>query len=349
MGKSIVGMDIGGSRIRAVEVEGYNKSQPVLVRYGEVTVPVEAIRDGEVIEPNTVAAALRRLWSTAGFKTKDVAMGVGNQKVLVRDLTVPRLPIKQIREALPFQVQDMLPVPVADAILDFYPISEGTGPTGPTISGLLVAAVKATVLANVDAVQLAGLNPVSVDLKPFALSRILTRGSLSTQVVAIIDIGADTTNVVIADRSVPQFVRIIPTGGDALTEALQKRLELNLVDADQVKRTIGVSRTDVPAEQRPALEVIFEVTSALLGSLRNTLSFYSNAHAHAPVQRIVLTGGASYLPGFAQALGEQTHLPVEYGDPSHGLQLGKTMDAALLASRPTDFVVPLGLAIGSAA
>ena len=114
MATRIVGLDFGNDTVRAVELENAEKARPVVVRYGEIAVPEGAIRSGEVREVLTVAAAVKKLWSTAGFTSKDVVLGMGNQRVLARDLTVPRMSITQIREALPFQVQDMLPVPVAD-------------------------------------------------------------------------------------------------------------------------------------------------------------------------------------------------------------------------------------------
>ena len=122
MASNIVGIDIGSASIRAVEVSTGSRGATSIMRFAEIAVPEGATSRGEVLEPNTVAGALKQLWSLGRFRTKDVALGVGNQRVLSRDLTVPKAPMARIRESLPFQVQDLLPVPVGDAILDFYPI-----------------------------------------------------------------------------------------------------------------------------------------------------------------------------------------------------------------------------------
>jgi type IV pilus assembly protein PilM len=349
MARSIVGLDIGRDSVRGVEVENADKAKPTVVRIQEIPLPEGAVRSGEVREIGTVSSAIRRLWSTGGFKTKDVVIGIGNQRVLARDLTVPRMSIQQIRESLPFQVQEMLPVPVNDAILDFYPISEGQGDNGPVVNGLLIAAIKDSVMGNVNAVRQAGLNPVHVDLLPFALTRVLARGPLARGTVALVDIGANTTNVVVCSMGVPQFVRMIPAGGDDLTKALINRLEIGPDQAEMAKRTRGYSSSPAISElDRRTAESIHESTSELLNSLRNTINYFSNARQNEPIQAIILGGGASRLPGFAQALGEITRLQVIPADPFATFGLSRSV----AKKSPTEFLsmtMALGLALGSAA
>jgi type IV pilus assembly protein PilM len=348
MTASIVGIDIGSSALRAVEVSDPSKAKPTLVRYHEVQLPDGAVSRGEVVEPNTVAAALKSLWSAGGFKSKNVVLGMGNHRVLARDLTVPKMSIKRIREALPFQVQDMLPVPVADALLDFYPISESNGDSGPEINGLLIVAVKEAVQSNVKAVQLAGLTPVQVDLIPFALSRVTHRSQEDKGAIAQIDVGVATTTVVVTQAGVPQFVRLIPAGGGDLTQALVLRLGITAEEAEALKRTKGLTpATDV--EGQLAAAVIREVTIELLGSLRNTVTYFVNTRQNIPVTKIVLTGGGAQLDGFSQALGEMTRLPVAAAEPSGSVVLGRGISTDALRATRGAFTVALGLALGSKA
>jgi type IV pilus assembly protein PilM len=351
MANTVVGVDIGSSTLRAVELQDASKSRPTIVRFGEIALPPGSVRGGEVLEPHTVASALKRLWSTSGFRSRNVILGMGNQRVLVRDLSVPRMSAERIRESLPFLVQDMLPVPVVDAVLDFYPVAETDGEQGPMVAGLLVAAVKDAVMANVKAVQLAGLNPVEVDLLPFALSRALGSGARGVGVVAIVDVGAATTNVLITIDGVPQFARIIPAGGDDLTQALAARLDISADDAERYKRTLGLASGKVPDQHRVAVETIYEVTSELLASLRNTIGYFVNQRGLAGVGRIVLSGGGAQLPGFARALSELTVTPVVSGDPFEGIAQARTArpsKGSAEPSAPHNIAVALGLALGSA-
>jgi type IV pilus assembly protein PilM len=349
MAKRIVGLDIGRDTVRAVEVENADKARPTVSRVYEVPVPEDAVQSGEVREIHTVTSAIKRLWSTGGFRTKDVVIGMGNQRVLARDLTLPRMSLSQIRESLPFQVQDMLPVPVHDALLDFYPISEGIGENGPVVNGLLIAAIKDSVMANVKAVSEAGLNVVQVDLIPFALSRVLIRGPLLRGTVALIDIGASTTNVVVTTEGVPQFVRMIPAGGADVTKALVARMEISPEQAEGFKRSRGLTSAAPASEQeRAAAEIIHTSTSDLLNSLRNTLTYFSNTRQNDPVLTIVLTGGGSQLQGFAQALGDITRIPITPADPFDSLDLSRTVKKSDARERQT-LTVALGLALGSVA
>jgi type IV pilus assembly protein PilM len=342
MGTTVVGVDIGSSSLRAVELQDADKAKPTVLRFDELALPPGAVRGGEVVEPNTVATSLKRLWSQAGFRSKDVILGMGNQRVLVRDLSVPRMSIERIRESLPFLVQDLLPVPVADAVLDFYPVAEVDGDSGPMVSGLLVAAVKEGVLANVRAAQLAGLRPVAVDLLPFALSRAIGMGGAGT--IALVDVGAATTNLLITQGGVPQFARIIPAGGDDLTQALASQLSISPEDADRIKRTLGLaSSKQLPDEHRAAVEVIYGVTSELLGGIRNTISYFTNQREMASIDRIVLSGGGAMLPGFARALSELTLVPVADGDPFQNVARARSARA----DGNRNMAVALGLALGS--
>lgn len=349
MATSVVGIDIGSASLRAVEVGNPGKAKPTLLRYHEVPLPEGAASRGEVIKPNILADALKQLWSGGGFKSKKVVLGMGNQRVLARDLSVPKMSLARIRESLSFEVQEMLPVPVADALLDFYPISESAGENGPMVNGLLVAAVKEAVLGNVKAAQLAGLTTVEVDLIPFAIIRVLVSRPQLCGTVALIDIGANTTSVVIAKEGVPQFVRIIPTGGDDLTQALQSALELDHTEAEALKCRLGLASEDAEPDDQQAIEVIHQVASEQLTSLRNTINYFVNTRPNCSVEQIVLTGGGALLPGLPTALAEMTRLSTLRGDPFSTITFSPTVNAEELGRNGSAFTVALGLALGSAA
>lgn len=342
-----IGVDIGSTALRAVEVRHPDKARPTVLRYFEVPLPDGAVSRGVVAEPEVVAAALKQLWSKGGFRSKSVVLGIGNHHVLVRDLTVPGATLAGIRESLPFQVQDMLPMAVADAQLDFYPTTDVPGGDGAAVGGLLVAAGKEAVLGNIEAVRRAGLRTVDVDLIPFAVSRVLLPLADGDGVVAVIDVGASTTSVLIAKDGVPQFVRLIPAGGRDLTNVLATRLGMSTADTEPLKRKLGLgSRKGVPEEHHEALGIIYETASELLISLRNTVEYYLNSRPDETVQHLVLSGGGAELPGFAEALTEVTRLEVVTGDPFQRVDFSRRLQAGEHGQDRSSMTVALGLAIG---
>jgi len=346
--KAIVGVDISATGLRAVEVVSGGKAQPALLRHFSIPLPAGAVSRGEVVEKETVSTALKQLWSGGKFKSKDVVLGVGNARVFARNLSVPKMSLDLIRESLPFQVQDMIPFPAEDAVLDFYPISESAGDSGQVVNGLLVAAVREAVLANVNATQLAGLNPVDVDLIAFALARTFQRGSRAAGTSAVIDVGASTTTVVVSTDGVPQFVRIIPTGGSDLTTALSNKLGVAVEQAELMKRSVGLSPSR--QEDRAIGSATMELAGELMNSLRTTLAFFTSGNQASAATHIVLTGGGANLPGFAKALSEFTRLPVAIGDPLDAVSVnGRVQRASLGNGVGASYSVAIGLALWAAA
>lgn len=349
----VIGLDIGTTGVRAAEVEfdggGPAKGAPGRVlRAGFVPLPWGAVHDGEVAEPSTVSTAIKRLWAEHKFAGKDVVIGVGNQRVLVRELDMPALPSAQLRAALPFQVEGLLPVAAADALLDFHPVSSSTGAEGPQLHGLLVAATVETVLANTRAVEMAGLRPTMVDLNAFAVARVQARSGFGTGVVAFVDIGARVTNVSIVVDGHPRFIRILPSGGLDVTEALSSTLDIPQPEAEAIKREIGIGLATAP-EDLTAKQIVAEVTTGLVDAVRNTLVYYASSNPGGAVQQIVLSGGGSFLPGLGQYLASAARVQVVVGEPLASLPLARGVDPRSLGAHPATYAVPLGLAMGVAA
>lgn len=349
MSTSVVGVDIGTTGIRAVEVQDAAKSRPRILRFAEVQVPEGAVVRGEVIEPQTVAAALKRMWSTARLSSKRVVLGMGNQNVLARDYSVPLISDERIRESLPFHVQDMLPVPVADALLDFYPAVETRGEGGPMADGLLIAAIKQAVVSNVSAVEHARLKPAEVDLIPFALARLLLTRPGVPGTAAVVDFGASCTTIVAAVDGIPRFMRMIPSGGAEITEALRVQLEVDAARAEHLKRTVALDGPVGSAEEQRAREVIAVQVDELLRGVRNTVNYVATAIPRHPIGQLYLCGGGSRLRGIDALLASMTGVPASFVDPFATVAVSRRFTPAVLREKQSSLTVALGLAVGSPA
>lgn len=348
----VIGLDIGSTAVRAVELEFAKgdraRSNPTVVRVGEQALPQGAVRDGEVVQSDVVSAALRRLWQQSRFDGRDVVLGVGNQRVLVRELDLPWLPLPQLKASLPFQVNDLLPMSIDEALLDYHPTGEVDTERGRMLQGMLVAAQRDTVTANVVAVEGAGLRPVMVDLNGFALLRAVCRGDYAHAVVAYVDLGATVTTVVVAVNGVPRLVRSLPSGGSTVTNAVASALGTSFPEAEQIKRSVGLGFA-APPEAAPAAEAVGGVVRTQVEAIRNTFVYYAGNHPGEGIEVVVLTGGGAHLPGFGQYLSSASRLPTTLGDPLGGLRSAKTAQVGALKGNESSFALPVGLAYGVAA
>jgi type IV pilus assembly protein PilM len=350
--RSTIGLDIGTSGVRAAELT-VGRNGPRLDRFGQVAVPVGAVNDGEVIDVDIVAGALKKLWSEAKFSSKHVALGVANQKVVVRQADIPWMEQAELRKALAFQVADLIPMPIDQAILDFHPLEEFVNDSGARmLRVLLVAASRDMVSSALAAVEKAGLRPTSVDLSPFALIRSLAnRDHLGMEVdaEALIDIGARVTNIAVHQGGIPRFVRILLMGGGDLTDAVAERMGVPVDEAELAKQQLGIPGDASERDAHPAGRVIESSVTTFVEEVRGSLDYYLASPGATPIRHVVVGGGGARLRNLAARLSTATRLPVEYAKPMAALRIGKTgLSADQLAYIEPLVAVPVGLALGVA-
>jgi type IV pilus assembly protein PilM len=353
--RSAIGLDIGTSGVRAAELS-FGKGGVTLEKFGQVALPEGAVRDGEVVDSDAVAGAVKQLWAHTKFGSKKVVIGVANQKVVVRQVDLPWMPTDELKKSLAFHVQDFVPMPVEQAVLDFHPLEELSGSAGSRLlRGLLVAASRDMVNASLDAVVKAGLAPVMVDLASFAVVRSLADADhlgLGAPVEALVDVGARVTNIVVHQGGVPRFVRILLMGGQDVTDALAERMGVPQAQAEAIKQQLSLSAVGGGdnLEGQAATRVVEAVGAAFVDEVRGSLDYYLASSGSAPISRLVLTGGGARLGGLAQRLQVTTRVPVQLGAPMHSLQIGRTgLSPEQIAFVQPLAAVPVGLALGVAA
>jgi type IV pilus assembly protein PilM len=345
--RTAIGLDIGTSVVRAAELS-FGRGGITLDRFGQVVLPEGAVRDGEVVDEVAVTAAIKHLWTATGFTHKRVVLGVANQRVIVRQMDLPWMEQAELRKSLAFHVADVLPIAVEQSVLDFFPLEEIRDDSGKRmLRGLLVAAQRDTVLANVRCADQAGLKVESVDLTSFAVLRSMGRQTdLSVATEALIDIGARVTNIVVHSAGVPRFVRILLMGGQDVTDAVSEQLGVSLEQAEGMKQHFATYGT---GEELAMVSRTVATTAAdFVDEIRNSLDYYASSNPGIPVERIVVSGGGSRLEGLVERLGSGTRLPVINGDPFWPLQMGKTgLDEDQLDFIKPLAAVPVGLALGA--
>lgn len=345
----VVGLDIGTSAVRAVEIELNGGSRPggTVHKVAEVPLPPGVVRDAEVVEKGPVTAAVKKLWASDGLSSRNVVMGVGNQRVVVRNMAMPRMPIEQLRQAAVYQAQETLPMSVDEALTDFLPVREYDDAGTAMVSGLFVAAGKDTVSLNVLAAESAGVSPEIIDLNAFAVLRSAALEHGQSTVVCV-DIGARVTNVVVSHQGMPLLVRVIAAGGQDATDAIARTLKITEAEAEGIKRQIGLNGS-VPHGFDEAANAIQSTVRNIVEPVVSTLAYYGSQVRGPHIELMVLTGGGAHLPGLGQYLSSASRLPAVLASPFAALQWSRGAGREKFADRESSFSVAVGLALGGAA
>jgi type IV pilus assembly protein PilM len=350
--RRLIGLDIGTNAVRVAEIEAGDP--PRLTSFGQVALPAGAMRDGEVVDPAAVTAAIQRLWKELSLKKAPVRIGVASPRVLVRTVDLPTMSDEELAGALRFQAQELIPIPLEDAVLDFQvlealPIPEAApgGPPLQPMSRVLLAAAHKDLIANLTgAVRAAGLTVSSVDLVPLALVRSVGRrvSDNGGGVEAIVSVGGGVTVVVVHELGVPRFVRILGSGGRVVTDAIARDLELTQEQAEAVKRGDERAPADLRARSQDAMA---RPISDLVEQIRGSLDYYRTQPDAIRLLRVTVTGGGSLTPGLADQLLDTVGVPVDLARPREHVAVGDIGFAdEQLPSLDPFLPVPVGLALG---
>ena len=311
--KSVVGLDIGSSALKAVELKAAGKGFKVIA-FATEPIPPDSIVDGAIIDGTAVAEAIRRLFENKAFKSKEVAASLSGNAVIVKKITLPVMTEAELAESIYWEAEQYIPYDIQDVNLDYQILDAGTGADAKgTMEVLLVAAKKEKIADYTGVISQAGRTPVVVDVDAFALQNAyeMNYGLDPLAVVVLLNAGASAININILTGGQSLFTRDISIGGNAYTEAVQKELNLPSEAAEQVKKGQPVDGASFD-EVRPVLHA---VTENVLLEIQKTFDFFKATAASDRIDRIYLSGGASRVDGFAAALEERFGSPVELFDP----------------------------------
>ena len=340
--KNLVGLDIGSSSVKAVELNKKGSGFQ-LVNLGFENLQSDTIVDGQIMELNNVSNVIANIFNEHQIKTTRVAAGVSGHSVIVKNIVLPQMSEEELQESFSWHAEEHIPFDIADVNLD-YQITRNSSES----LHVLMAACKSDKIANVkQAIQLAGKQPVIIDVDAFALQNCyeVNYQPKPGQVVALLNIGASTMNINILNGTRSVFARDASVGGSQYTSLLQKELGLSFEQAEGVKRGLPVPDG---IEPRPIQPIIETVSDILALEVRKTMDFYraTSEDGDTAIQKILLAGGGSKLPGLAEYLGRRFEIPVEVFDPFRGIEVdANKFDPDYMREIVPEMAVAVGLAL----
>ena len=305
--KGLVGLDIGSSAIKAVELKsgGKGTSDYQLLNIGMEPLPPEAIVDGAIMDSGAVIDAIQRLFSASKIKTSDVATSVSGNAVIVKKISLPQMSPEELAESIHWEAEQYIPFDIQDVSLD------------GNMDVLLVAVKKDKISDYTSAISQAGKNPAIVDVDVFALQNCyeVNYGVDAGKVVALLNVGASIMNINIVRGHTSIFNRDIAVGGNQYTDAIQKDLNLSFDQAEALKRGSRVEGA-APENLAPILQAVSENIAL---EIQKTFDFFKATSSEDRIDRIFLAGGTSKVHGLQELLADRFEAGVEIMNPFNNI------------------------------
>ena len=304
--KESAGLDIGSGFVKLVVMD-HSKAEPEIVRVATSPMVPDAIVEGEIMDPVLVADTLRSVVESAGLKDKRVVAAVGGHDVIIKKIQMDRMPESDARDVIRWEAQQHVPFDMESVQLDFQildPVSDGA-----QMSVLLVAAKRELIESRLTLLEDAGLTAAAIDVDAFALHNAFEQSYPSAQegLVALVNVGHETTNVNLLQDGAPLLVRDVPFGSRRLREALQRERGLSAERAEEVIQGQG--------ESMDLQSFVAERVDELAVGIERALAFVTAQSGNQDLSRVFLSGGAARVPGLPEALGERLGVRTEVANP----------------------------------
>ncbi|AEV15684.1 Pilus-associated protein pilM [Thermus sp. CCB_US3_UF1] len=355
-----LGLEIGASSLKLVELSGH---PPALRAFATRPTPPGMLAEGVVAEPAALAQEIRELLAEARTRKRYVVSAVPNPSVILRTIQVPKMPPKEMEEAVRWEAERYIPFPIDEVVLDFAPLEPLSEVSEGEQTEVMVGVARQEAVAGLlEALRGAGLMPVVLDVKPFAGLYPLEAelGAEPERVAVAVEIGAESTSLVLTRGDRPLAVRVLTLSGKDFTEAIGKAFGLDFLTAEEVKRTYGLAT--IPTEDEELLldfdaereryspariyDAIRPILVDLTQEIRRSLEFFRVQLGDIHPEVGYLYGGGSRLRGLATLLTDTLGVSFTTPDPWQGIQVDpKRFDLEKLKELGPELMVPIGLAL----
>jgi type IV pilus assembly protein PilM len=335
--KLSAGLDIGSGFVKLVVID-HSRPEPEIVQVSTSPLVSDAIVEGEIMDPVLVAETVRSLIEMSGLKKKDVVAAVGGHDVIIKRIQMDRMSETDAREVIRWEAEQHVPFDMENVQLDFQILDpEGEG---VQMSVLLVAAKRELIENRLNLLSDSGLTPSVIDVDAFALHNAFEQNypDVKDGLVALVNIGHETTNVNLLENGTPILVRDIPFGSRRLRETLQRERGLSADQAESILqgRTNGVDMKAMVDDRVDELAVGIERAAA----------FIVAQSGGEGINRVFLSGGGACVPGLVQALGDRLGIRTEIANPLQRVAVRpEVMQSTPLDELAPMLMLPVGLAL----
>ncbi|HEX9983436.1 MAG TPA: type IV pilus assembly protein PilM [Thermoanaerobaculia bacterium] len=340
--KNVVGLDIGSSAIKLVELKEKKGGLYQLVKLGAERLSPEAIVDGSIMDSSLVVETIQKLNSEQNVKNSNFATSLSGHSVIIKKITLPAMSPEELAESIQWEAEQYIPFDINDVNLDYVPL---TAPgTGDNIDVILVAVKKEKINDYTSVISQTGKLAVLVDVDAFALQNAyeINYDVEDDKVLALVNVGASVTNVNVLSGGTSLFWRDITFGGNQYTDAIQRELSLSFEQAEELKR--GRQVADYSIQQ--VIPILNSVSEDFAGELRKTLDFFTATSGAERVDEIVLAGGGSGVLNLDSTLRDKFGIPVTIMDPFRKITVDESQfNPEELAEIAPSMAIAVGLAM----
>lgn len=331
------GLDVGATAIRIVQLQGTGPGK-ALVKYAQTPIDSKLVLSDSKADQQKVMQVIKELVSQSRLSTKNVAVGLPSQRVFTTVVDINRLSPAELAKSIRFQADSIIPTPLSESKIDWAQI--GDSPTDKTKVEILLSSVTNDFAENrLDMLESIGLNVIAFEPESLALTRaILAPDAVLPQM--ILDIGAKSTDLIIAMNGAPRLIRAIPTGSEAIMRAAMQNLNIDEKQAEQFVFKFGLSKDKLDGQ---IYQAIIGTVDVLITEIDKSIKFFQARYGDAKLDRIIVTGGASALPEFPLYIANKFAVNVEIGNAWRNISFAPDRQNELLALS-NHFGVAAGLA-----
>lgn len=335
--RDFFGLDIGTTAIRVVQLNGSGDNK-VLARYGYMPIEPNIANSDAAADRQKVAKSVTELVRATGISARNVAVGLPAQRVFTTVVDIDRLSQNEIAQSIQLQADSLIPTPMADSKIDWAVV--GDSPADPNkVEVLLSSVVNDYVEARLDMLETIGLNVIAFEPDTMAITRSLVPPNVNGMHV-LLDIGSQSTDLVACMGGAPRLTRSIPTGLQAILKAAMQNLNIDANQAEQFVTKFGLSKDKLEGQ---IYNSIIGTVDVLATEIEKSIKFVASRYPNNPVERIIVTGGASTLPEFPLYIANKFGVSVEIGNAWRNVSFPAEKQNELL-SISNHFSVAVGLA-----